>query len=78
MWLVCKRYSKEKAGILLMEKGTGVLWQERYIPKRYSSRRARMEDKMEGNNICRVWEVQVTKAPKYKRTRDRGLSLENS
>ena len=46
-----------KAGMLFIEKGTGVLWQEGYTPKGCSSRRARMEDKVEGGNICRVWGV---------------------
>ena len=57
------------------------LWrkvQEYYGKRGIPPRGTALEDKMEGNNICRVWEVQVTKAPKHKRTRDRGLSLENS
>jgi len=43
--------------MLLMEKDAGVLWQEGYAPKGCSSRRARIEDKIGGGNICRVWGV---------------------
>ena len=40
--------------MLLMEKDVRVLWQERYTPKGYSSRRTRIEDKVEDGNICGV------------------------
>ena len=40
--------------MLLIEKSTGVLWREGYSPKKYSSRKARIEDKVGGGNICGV------------------------
>jgi len=43
--------------MLLIEKGTEVLWQKGYAPKECSSRKARMEDKVRDGNICRVWGV---------------------
>jgi len=55
--LSTKDTAREEASTLLMEKSAGVLQYVGYVPERCSSRRARINDKMGGYDICGVWRV---------------------
>ena len=67
-----KGTAREEAGTLLMEKRAEVLQQEGYAPKGYNSRKIRIENKMEGSNICGVWGVQVQR---HQNTREPGIGF---
>jgi len=46
--------AKEEAGILPMKKSTRILQHVEYVPKRHSSRRIRMDNKVKDCDICGV------------------------
>jgi len=50
---------REETSTSSMEKDARVQWYMGHAPKRYSIRRERLEDRVEGGDICRVWWMQL-------------------
>ena len=50
---------REEISVSSMRKGTEVQQCMEHVPKKHSVRGERLEDKVGGGNICRVWQMQL-------------------